>query len=284
MNLLNNTFTNYDLSDNSKYLKVNYNNVYDLSMDDYGDLWIAANQTGVVKFDTKNKTRQFIPTIATRTYNLNLFNIVDSLAKNEYAVAKLVEVGDSQNLKKEFNLQKQTDVMIVSVGEGEASPGMMDYGWLQDSNLDTIWIDNDYAKSFYVGGAYKNRIHIGILSLKKGNYTLRYISDEGHSYGKWNADPPIDSTLWGIQVFDLTGSDVNYYKSLLSSSENQPFINSEFARKVEYQNDGSVLIGTNSGLYKYDIRKKSVESLQSDSKIFESQNLIEINDVFSRQG
>ncbi|MBE0571103.1 MAG: SpoIIE family protein phosphatase [Ignavibacteriaceae bacterium] len=279
MNLLNNTFTNYDLSDNSKYIKVNYNNVYDLSMDDYGDLWIASNLAGVVKLDTKNNTKQFIPTQDFRTYDIKLITAVDSLSKNNYAAAKLTEVGDLQDLKKEFSIQKQTDVMIVSVGEGATSPGMMDYGWLQDSKSDTIWIDNDYSKSFYVGGNYKNRIHIGIISLKKGDYTLRYISDEGHSYGKWNADPPSDSSLWGIQVFDLTSSDVNYYKNLVSSSENHPSINSLFVRKVEYQNDGSVLIGTNTGLYKYDIRKKSIENLQSDSKIFGSQNLIEINDI-----
>ncbi len=280
MDLSNNTFTNYDLGDNSKFIHVDYNSIYDLSMDDYGNLWIATNFTGVVKFDTKNKTKQFIPTHDARTYNLNLMSAIDSLSKNNYAAAKLTEVGDYQDLKKEFNIPKQTDVLIVSVGEGLPSAGMVDYGWLQDSKSDTVWIDNDYSKSFYIGGDYKNRIYVGIVSLKKGNYTLRYISDDSHSYGKWNAAPPNDSSLWGIQVLDLTGSDVNYYKSLVSSSENQPYINSRFVRKVEYQNDGSVLIGTNTGLSKFDIRKNTIEYLQNDSKTFPSQNLKHINDIF----
>ena len=280
MNLSSNTFTNFDLRDNTKFTLINYGNIFDLSMDDYGNLWITSNMAGLVKFDTKSKTKQFIPTQEARTYDLNLVTAIDSLTKNKYALAGLTEVGDYQKLKKDFSLPNQADVMIVSVGEGLPSAGMVDYGWLQDSKSDTLWANNNYLKSFYIGGDFKNRIYAGIVSLKKGNYTLKYISDDSHSYGKWNADAPIDSALWGIQVFNLSGSDVNYYKSLISSSENHPFINSRFVRKVEYQNDGSVLIGTNTGLSKFDIRKNSVEFLQNDSKIFRSPNLQQINDIY----
>ncbi len=280
MNLSSNTFTNFDLRDNTKFTLINYGNIFDLSMDDYGNLWIASNMAGLVKFDTKSKTKQFIPTQEARTYDLNLVSAIDSLTRNKYAMAGLTEVGDYQKLKKDFSLPNQADVMIVSVGEGLPSAGMVDYGWIQDSKSDTVWANNDYLKSFYIGGDFKNRIYVGIVTLKKGNYTLQYISDDSHSYGKWNADAPIDSALWGIQVFNLSGSDVNYYKSLISSSEKHPFINSRFVRKVEYQSDGSVLIGTNTGLSKFDIRKNSVEFLQNDSKIFRSQNLQQINDIY----
>ena len=51
----------------------------------------------------------------------------------------------------------------------------------------------------------KTELIVGIIKLNKGCYVLRYRSDDSHSYGKWNDLPPIDSTLWGIQVFDLSG-------------------------------------------------------------------------------
>ena len=278
--LSNNSFTNYDLIDKTKHYTVDYNNIFSLSLDDYGNLWTASNLTGVAKFDTKNKTKQFIPSFEARTYDLNLLNFIESMSTNKNVLAKINEVGDYQDLTKEFSLQKQTDVMIVSTGEGLAANGMLDYGWLQDSKSDTIWSQFDYQKSFYLSGDYKNRITIRMITLKAGNYKLRYLSDDSHSYGKWNAEAPIDSSWWGIQVFDITGSDISYYKGLITASENKPFINSRLVRKVEYQNDGTVLIGTTTGLSKYDIRKNSVEYLQNDSKIFPSQNLRQINDIF----
>ena len=272
-NLANNSFTNYDLIDKTKHYTVDYNNIFSFSLDDYGNLWTASNLTGVAKFDTKNKTKQFIPSFEARTYDVNLFNLIESFNNDKNNLAKITQVGDYQDLTKEFNLQKQTEVMIVSVGEGLAANGMLDYGWLQNVGSDTIWSQLDYQKSFYLSGDYKNRITIGLITLKEGNYKLRYLSDDSHSYGKWNADAPIDSSLWGIQVFDLTGSDIGYYKGLISASENKPYINSRLVRKVEYQNDGTVLIGTTTGLSKYDIRKNSVEYLQDDSKIFPTPKL-----------
>ncbi|MEO8399491.1 MAG: two-component regulator propeller domain-containing protein, partial [Ignavibacteriaceae bacterium] len=55
---VNNSFTNYDLKNETNHYVVDYNNIYNLSMDDYGNLWIASNLAGIVKFDTKNKTKQ----------------------------------------------------------------------------------------------------------------------------------------------------------------------------------------------------------------------------------
>ncbi len=278
MDLSNNTFTNYNFDDNKKY-GYNYDNISNLSLDDYGNLWVSSFQSGVVKFDTKNKTKQYIPTHSTRIYDFNLINTIDSLSINNKAIAKITEVGDYQDLKKKFNLKQRSDILIVAVGEGLPTVGMVDFGWLQDSKSDTIWSAYDYSKTFYIGGDFKNRIYAGIITLEKGSYTLKYISDDSHSYGKWNARPPADSMLWGIQAFNLNGSNVNYYNSLIASSENRPYINSEVVRKVEYQNDGSVLIGTTNGIVKYDIRKNSIENFQNEKKIFSSSNLKQINDI-----
>ncbi|GEM_PF-450752 len=280
MDLSNNSFTNYDLSDKTKHSSVNYNIVNNLSMDDYGNLWVASGISGMVKFDTKNKTKQFVPTLDTRAYDLKLLAFIDSANTKSNPISKLTEVGDYQDIKKEFKLDKQSEVMVVSVGEGLQVNGMVDYGWLQDSKSDTVWSQINYNNSFYLGGDNKNRITVSILTLNKGNYILRYHSDDSHSYKKWNAEAPMDSTLWGIQVFDLSGYDVNYYKNLILTSQNKPFINGAAVTKVEYQNDGTVLIGTSTGLFKYDIRKNSVEYLQKDSKTVFTTNFKRINDLF----
>ncbi len=277
LNVKNNSFSNYDLTDKSKHFSIPYTNLFSQSMDDYGNLWIAGGNSGFVKFDTKNKTRQFIPTHDTRTYDLKL---VDFIASQNTRIAEILEPGDYQNLKKEFKIEKQTDVLVVSAGEGDGQvESMYDYGWLENEKQDTVWSGIKFKNSFYLGGGTKNRIVAGIIKLDKGSYTLIYKSDDSHSYGKWNVAAPIDSTFWGIQVIDLTGSDVNEKRNLIKASENRPFINSTLVRKVEYQNNGTVLIGTVEGLFIYDIRKNSIEALQENVSTDFSTNLKQINDL-----
>src|SRR3989442_15846994 len=53
------------------------------------------------------------------------------------------------------------------------------------------------------GGADKNRMFDGVVTLPAGNYVLRYRSDGSHSYDDWNADPPDDPESWGISVFRM---------------------------------------------------------------------------------
>ncbi len=279
-NAANNTFTNYNLNEKNSHYDVVYNFINNISLDDYGNLWIASGNNGIIKFDTKTKTKRYIPHMQTRHYSLKLINFIDSLNNAHNALSKITEVGDYQNLKKDFTLNDDAEVMIVSVGEGLRDFGMADFGWLQDSKSDTVWAQKDYFTSFYLSGDYKNRINADFIKLKKGNYTLKYFSDDSHSYAHWNADAPVDSTLWGIQIFDLSNAKTDYYKNLIAEAKKAPCINSAFINKVEYQNDGTVLIGTSSGLFLYDIRKNIVESLQDDPKLFRTRNLKQIVDLF----
>jgi hypothetical protein len=38
-------------------------------------------------------------------------------------------------------------------------------------------------------------IHLGA-----GEYVLHYRTDDSHSFGAWNADPPSDPSRWGVTV------------------------------------------------------------------------------------
>jgi hypothetical protein len=280
MNPANNMFSHYDLSETTRHYSIDYNTILDLTIDDSGNLWTASGLSGVLKFGSDNKILLTLPTLDIRTYDLKLLDFIDSLNITNNALAKLTKVGNNQDLKKEFTLERQTDVMIVAMGEGARTEGMGDFGWLEDSKRDTAWSQINYYNSYYGGGALKNRIRVGIVTLNKGNYTLRYKSDDSHSYGNWNQAPPFDSTLWGIQVFDLSGRDINYYKNMIADNRNRPFINALNVTKVKYQSDGTVLIGTSSGLNKYDVSKNTIENLQENSNTTFASNLKQINDLF----
>ena len=55
--------------------------------------------------------------------------------------------------------------------------------------------------TFHAGGGKKNRMVNTSIVLDAGTYTLHYKSDDSHSFGDWNTDPPDDPTMWGITLY-----------------------------------------------------------------------------------
>jgi hypothetical protein len=79
---------------------------------------------------------------------------------------------------------------------------MFDYGWIEDSGGRTVW-QMKYDATEPAGGADKNRMFEGVITLPAGAYVLRYASDGSHSHADWNDDPPDDPDDWGITVFRM---------------------------------------------------------------------------------
>ncbi|WP_255563580.1 sugar-binding protein [Mucilaginibacter rivuli] len=77
--------------------------------------------------------------------------------------------------------------------------GLMDYGWIEDMKGNIKWLMSTVTAG-YAGGAAKNQIIVSKLSLPPGKYKLRYITDESHAFGNWNAPPPI-TPFYGIAVY-----------------------------------------------------------------------------------
>lgn len=113
-------------------------------------------------------------------------------------LARIARARDEAHLRKDFTLEQQTLVAIYAVGEGTDGQ-MHDYGWIEDDDGQVVW-KMTFAKTRSAGGSPKNRVYQGNLTLEAGEYTLRYQTDESHSYGNWNAAPPHDPDGWGIQI------------------------------------------------------------------------------------
>jgi hypothetical protein len=58
-----------------------------------------------------------------------------------------------------------------------------------------------YSMTFHAGGGRKNRIVNTTILLDKGEYILRYQSDDSHSFNDWNTEPPDDPSMWGITIY-----------------------------------------------------------------------------------
>jgi hypothetical protein len=119
--------------------------------------------------------------------------------ENPSALASITRVGNDERRRKEFSLPRESDVHIYAVGEGRSGE-MFDYGWIENANTGkTVW-EMRYRKTEHAGGAEKNRLFDGTISLPAGRYVLFYETDDTHAFDDWNDAPPDDPESWGITL------------------------------------------------------------------------------------
>ena len=106
---------------------------------------------------------------------------------------------DDESPRKTFKLDRETTMRIYALGEASAR-SMVDYGWIEDAKTGrTVW-EMTYRSTEPAGGAAKNRRFDGTITLPAGEYMLRYETDDSHSFGSWNANPPDDPDMCGITL------------------------------------------------------------------------------------
>ncbi|TFH65001.1 MAG: hypothetical protein E4G91_04005 [Candidatus Zixiibacteriota bacterium] len=114
-------------------------------------------------------------------------------------LAKITYVGDDADESQVFVLDKPMRVHVICLGEGTGSD-MADYGWIENATDDDIAWEMTYRKSKWAGGADKNRIVDTYVMLDAGRYRAHFVSDDSHSFGNWNSDPPNTPQRWGITI------------------------------------------------------------------------------------
>ena len=114
-------------------------------------------------------------------------------------IAQLAPMGDAASGRATFELAATTRVHVYALGEGRDGE-MVDYGWIESGSGRLVW-QMTYEVTEPAGGADKNRMFDGIITLPAGSYVVRYASDGSHSHANWNDDPPDDPESWGITVF-----------------------------------------------------------------------------------
>ena len=74
-----------------------------------------------------------------------------------------------------------------------------------DSELKSAGIEVRKTTTIHIkatgGGGRKNRMGNTTIVLERGDYNLHWKSDDSHSYGDWNVDPPEDQQYWGITLY-----------------------------------------------------------------------------------
>jgi len=117
-------------------------------------------------------------------------------------LAQLTEARDDGQLRKRFTLDRNSDVRVYALGESTGGD-MADYGWIEDAKTGRRVWEMTYRITQHAGGATKNRRFDGVVHLPAGEYTVRYVTDDSHAFGDWNAAPPDDPEMWGITVYRI---------------------------------------------------------------------------------
>jgi len=119
------------------------------------------------------------------------------------AVISLTRIRDDRFVQKGFSLDGETDLHIVALGEYGYSDEFVDYGWIENlASGDIVWEMNE-DNTEHAGGAKKNRKFDGVVTLPKGDYMVYYVTDDSHSYRRWNASAPIEREMWGITLYGV---------------------------------------------------------------------------------
>ena len=142
-------------------------------------------------------------------------------ARDKNVIAQIVRVGNDVDKSEAFTLPRTTRVRIYSIGEGRDRE-MYDYGWIEDAKSGNVVWEMTYGMTFYAGGGRKNRMVNTTLILEKGSYRLHWKSDDSHSFGDWNVDPPDDPQDWGITLYRDEGGDIPPVPPIPPTSPKEP--------------------------------------------------------------
>jgi hypothetical protein len=126
--------------------------------------------------------------------------LIDAPARGK-AEIEFTRVGDSEFFEQPFRLAKETKLHVYALGEMDSDGWVFyDYGWIADaSSGETVW-EMDDRNTYPAGGAEKNRMFDGEVTLPAGDYILFYVTDDSHSFKEWNAAAPFDPAAWGIAI------------------------------------------------------------------------------------
>lgn len=180
----------------------------------WGNSWAVQNFNDVVDkiFDSRDR-RKFRTGFADDFYmkvtSSNLKSVsMDKLLSEKLSasVVSFSRVGDDASLKKGFSLSRETDLQVYAVGEIEKSE-TYDYFWIKDvSTMETVF-EMNYRNTDFAGGAKKNLKFQDVITLEAGSYMASYVTDDSHSYEKWNSLPPDDPQFWGAAIWPASEND-----------------------------------------------------------------------------
>lgn len=122
-------------------------------------------------------------------------------------VLEISHVRDDAFISQGLTVKSPVDLRILCLGE-LSDDEMVDGGWIIDARTrEKVW-DMNRERLEDAGGADKNKMFDGTITLEKGDYIVYYSTDDSHSYSDWNSGPPHEQEYWGITLWVTRKEDL----------------------------------------------------------------------------
>ena len=169
-----------------------------------GELWLARGRV-LTKFnpaseESANYYGVFGPYFTPPPSILHKW--LDDLREQRRPIAAITQVGNNENITREFEIDKRTALIIIAQGEAIFND-LKDRAWLTDETGKKILWQMEAIQTRHAGGAARNRIQLDSLILVPGKYQIHYHSNAEHTFDDWIEQAPERPSLWGVSVFSL---------------------------------------------------------------------------------
>ncbi len=114
------------------------------------------------------------------------------------SLAAITRAGSNSRDRERFRLEGDARLRVYATGE-RAGDSWYDWAQIEDENGDVVWSMKDAALQS-AGGADKNVLFDGLVSLTAGTYRLVFESDGSHNHGNYDADAAPTHNFWGAIV------------------------------------------------------------------------------------
>jgi hypothetical protein len=122
------------------------------------------------------------------------------------ALVDLTRARDDDYLEQAFTLKAPSELHVYCVGEYVGSGNeFADYGTIQGLSSGQIVWEMTRRNTQHAGGAEKNRMFDGTISLPAGKYLASYTTDGSHSYRDWSSSAPYEQDAWGLSIYPGDG-------------------------------------------------------------------------------
>ncbi len=187
----------------------------------WGDFW--SNIFGKNKYKASLRRSLYMKVIGPK----DDFEIVSPARlvddKVENAIVSITRVGDYEDYERNFTLTEDVRIHIYALGEGRNGT-LYDFAWIYDENNHERFWTMDSRRADHAGGGKKNIVSDRELTLPAGSYSVKYTSDDSHSYDEWNVLPPNDPQFYGITIWAVNESDLDYVEEFSPEDRVEPVV------------------------------------------------------------